>query len=437
MHNATQPTYVLTDEKFKKVAKGVKARLDQKYPENQNLSLMVLVQALSQEMFSMPYEEAKKTVLSQGVNVLADKAEPIDNRASIGLAKEVTLADFQGALAEMSASIPLTQVAELRPYMHVLNDFPGPDELKDIVLQAASASIDEIAENWDNGEDSLFSGCVLALYYYASNGVEEFTLSRMREVANLPSVTRWLDGGSLPAWIKERLIASMEYAGIEVREPHLTDHYFQQEKFNEAVEDSVSALDKLIDYIDADKALKRAESGRENDEQRPLPTREFLDAVAVLTPCVKLSALTDLDCVKHDILRMEQAEDGQSKLIIRLNKMRTDGAKGIWFRRAMSVFGPYTEAYFCNVGATMQGPRFADLVAGFNLDNLAAMAKDKELPRELRHPIMAMLNSIDYKMDSETQRASTEEQFQYIAMYLMDPASVIQGYVKSIERQAE
>lgn len=433
MHNATQPTYVLTDEKFKKVAKGVKARLDQKYPDNQNLSLMVLVQALSQEMFSMPYEEAKKTVLNQGVNVLADKAESINNRASIGLAKEVTLADFQGALAEMSVSIPLTQVAELRPYMHVLNDFPGPDELKDIVLQAASASIDEIAENWDNGEDSLFCGCVLALYYYASNGVEDFTLSRMREVANLSSVTRWLDGGSLPDWIKERLIASMEYAGIEVKEPHLTDHYFQQEKFNEAVEDSVSALDKLICYIDSHKARKQAESEIKSEIKVPAPKLAFMDAVATLMSCIKLSVLTDLDSVKDDIVKMEQAEDEQSKHIIRLNKMRTADAKGLWFRRAMSVFGPYAEAYFCNVGATMQGPRFADLVAGFNLDNLAAMAKDKELPRELRHPIMGMLKSIDYKMDSETQRASTEEQFQYIAMYLMEPASVIHEYVKSVE----
>lgn len=433
MHNATQPTYVLTDEKFKKVAKGVKARLDQKYPDNQNLSLMVLVQALSQEMFSMPYEEAKKTVLNQGVNILADKAESIDNRASIGLAKEVTLADFQGALAEMSVSIPLTQVAELRPYMHVLNDFPGPDELKDIVLQAASASIDEIAENWDNGEDSLFCGCVLALYYYASNGVEDFTLSRMREVANLSSVTRWLDGGSLPDWIKERLIASMEYAGIEVKEPHLTDHYFQQEKFNEAVEDSVSALDKLIDYIDANKARKQAESEIKSEIKVPAPKLAFLDAVATLMSCIKLSVLADLDSVKDDIVKMEQAEDEQSKHIIRLNKMRAADAKGIWFRRAMSVLGPYTEAYFCNVGATMQGPRFADLVAGFNLDNLAAMAKDKELPRELRHPIMGMLKSIDYKMDSKTQRASTEEQFQYIAMYLMEPASVIHEYVNSVE----
>lgn len=67
MQNATNHRYTLTEEKFKKVARGIQKKLLTLTPKGTKISLMTLMQTLSNELFAMPYEEAKATLLTKGV----------------------------------------------------------------------------------------------------------------------------------------------------------------------------------------------------------------------------------------------------------------------------------------------------------------------------------------------------------------------------------
>lgn len=69
MQNASQQ-YVLTDEKFKKTAKNIQRKIMSLTPENTKIPTLSLYQVLSNELFGMPYEEAKATILQQGVPLI-------------------------------------------------------------------------------------------------------------------------------------------------------------------------------------------------------------------------------------------------------------------------------------------------------------------------------------------------------------------------------
>lgn len=58
--------YILTAQKFKKAARGLQRRLSALNAGHEKLPLQSVMQSLSQELFSMPYEEAKATILLAG-----------------------------------------------------------------------------------------------------------------------------------------------------------------------------------------------------------------------------------------------------------------------------------------------------------------------------------------------------------------------------------
>jgi hypothetical protein len=79
-------SYVLNDAKFKKVSKGLKSALQKKMgADAANLSLQFVMQSLSKELFSIPYEEAKSTILANGrASILATPSiEPVVNLSSL------------------------------------------------------------------------------------------------------------------------------------------------------------------------------------------------------------------------------------------------------------------------------------------------------------------------------------------------------------------
>lgn len=72
MPNTSQNQYVLTDVKFKKAAKNVHKQLNEKLTGETKLSLGLVTQSMSQALFSMPYEEAKKTLLMNGTPIMSN-----------------------------------------------------------------------------------------------------------------------------------------------------------------------------------------------------------------------------------------------------------------------------------------------------------------------------------------------------------------------------
>jgi hypothetical protein len=72
MPNTSQDQYVLTDVKFKKAAKNVHKQLNAKLTGERQISLGLVAQSMSQALFSMPYEEAKRTLLTNGTPIISN-----------------------------------------------------------------------------------------------------------------------------------------------------------------------------------------------------------------------------------------------------------------------------------------------------------------------------------------------------------------------------
>jgi hypothetical protein len=436
MHNATQPTYVLTDEKLKKVAKGVKTRLNEKLPDQFALSQQSILQVLSQELFSMPYEEAKSTVLSQGVNVLDDKqrtevsiGDTVDSKGGLSGSDDVTFSvdynDFRASLMTMGWMIPLVEVKILKPYLHVINDMPDGILPGINFTPNASSSMQELSESWHD-EDLVFGALMMALHYYASQGEDEFTLPRMRDVLTLNQAITWMNNASLPSEIKELLGRSLNANEIasngNVRLNGLI-------KFDESVETYQECIGNILRYIDKENKLKQATPHTSVGECKPSPELVLLDAITTLNPLIPLHVMTDLECIKEQIMRVSKGKDDVVLTIRHQNALRKKEMGGMWHNRSYGLVRVYTDAYLCSVGVTMQGPRFFDLVAGFNLDNIAAMSKDKDLPFELRSELKSALVGLMYAWGSEDQPASTMENFAYVVAQFSESFDAIKSYI--------
>jgi hypothetical protein len=89
----TNSSYVLNDVKFKKVSKGLKLAIQKKMgADAANLSLQFIMQSLSKELFSIPYEEAKSTILVNGqASILAGAThqESIDKFFDTPIEREI------------------------------------------------------------------------------------------------------------------------------------------------------------------------------------------------------------------------------------------------------------------------------------------------------------------------------------------------------------
>lgn len=76
MQHTTHIPHVLTQRKFKQVARGLQRRLSLKKGDKDHIPLQSIMQALSQELFAMPYEEAKATLLNDGIALIAPASPP-------------------------------------------------------------------------------------------------------------------------------------------------------------------------------------------------------------------------------------------------------------------------------------------------------------------------------------------------------------------------
>lgn len=435
MHNATQPTYVLTDEKLKKVAKGVKKRLNEKLPGQFALSQQSILQVLSQELFSMPYEEAKSTILSQGVNLFDDKqCAEISMRDTVnskgGLSGgdatfNVDYNDFRASLMTMGWMIPLAEVKILKPHLHVINDMPDGILPGINFTPNALSSMQELSESWHD-EDLVFGALMMVLHYYASQGVDEFTLPRMREVLTLNQAVKWMNSASLPGGIKELLGRALNANEIASNGNVRLDGLI---KFDESVETYQESIDSILRYIDKGNKLKQTTPHTSVGECKPSPELVLLDAITMLTPLIPLHVMTDLECIKEQIMRVVNGKDDVVLTIRHQNALRKKEQGSVWHERSYGLIKTYVDAYLCGVGRTMQDPRLFDLVAGFSLDNLAEMSKDKELPFELRSELKTALVGLMYVWGSKEQSASTMENFDYIAMQISEPFDAIKSYI--------
>jgi hypothetical protein len=435
MHNATQPTYVLTDEKLKKVAKGVKKRLNESLPKEHALSHQSILQVLSQELFSMPYEEAKGTILSQGINILGGNqsdgvsvSEAANGKGGISvfnLEGDVDYNDFRTSLLTLGWIVPLSEVGELKPYLHVINDMPDGALPNINFIPNTSYDINEMSETWHD-EDLVFGACMVALHYYASQGADELTLSRMREVLTLNQAIKWMNSATLPSNIKALLGRALHVNEIasngEVRLNGLV-------KFDESVELYRECIGAIVKYIDKEKQLKNEVKQTSVGEFNPSPELVLLDSITTLQSIIPLHVMMDLESIKSHIDRVMNGTDDVVLTIRHQNAIRKKEMGSMWHERAGKLIETYTDAYLCCVGVTMQAPRFFDLVAGFNLDNLAAMSMDKELPFELRKDLKEALNAFRYKWGTDKQSSSTLEHFDYVVMELSGPAERIKSYI--------
>ena len=435
MHNATQPTYVLTDEKLKKVAKGVKNRLNEKLPEQFALSQQSILQVLSQELFSMPYEEAKSTILSQGVNVLEDKQyteismrDTVDSKGGLdGGAAIFTVDynDFRASLMTMGWMIPLAEVKILKPYLHVINDMPDGILPGINFTPNALSSMQELSESWHD-EDLVFGALMMALHYYASQGVDAFTLPRMREVLTLNQALKWINSASLPGEIKELLGRALNANEITSNGNVRLDGLI---KFDGAVETYQESIDNILRYIDKENERKQATPHTSVGECKPSPELVLLDAITTLNPLIPLHVMTDLECIKEQIMRVYKGKDDVVLTIRHQNALRKKEMGSIWHNRSYGFVRAYTDAYLCSIGTTMQGPRLFDLVAGFNLDNIAAMSKDQDLPFELRSELKSALIGLMYAWGSKEQPVSTMENFAYVVNQFSESFDAIKSYI--------
>ncbi len=450
MHNATQPTYVLTDEKLKKVAKGVKKRLNEKLPEQHALSQQSILQVLSQELFSMPYEEAKSTVLSGGVNVLSEsgggKVGAIDVSDLIdksGVKVKFNITDyciFEESIEMMKWIIPLNEVNELKPYLALIYGEGGyslisHDGDSNGVNSKPNAlqSIDDLSRRW-NEDEVLFGCCMMALHYYASQGADTFTLSRMREVLTLEQAIKWTNSASLPADIKLMLARTLHEENV-VKNGQV--HFDSVIRFERSVRKQAREIDVMYKYINSEDGRERLLSVDGNasvykDEiamKTPEPELALLGALTTLTPLIPLHAMADLESIKEQVIRVVNGKDDVVLAIRHQNALRKKEMGSVWYNRSYGLVRAYTDAYLCGVGRTMQTARFFDLVAGFNLDNLAKMSKDKELPFELRSELKAALGGLMYVWDSKEQPVRVTEAFDYIVMQVSEPFNTIKSYI--------
>jgi len=450
MQNATQPTYVLTDEKLKKVAKGVKKRLSAGLPDEYALSHQSILQVLSQELFSMSYEEAKSTVLSGGFNVLSESgggevgaigvSDLIDKS---GVEAKFNINDyciFKESIEIMKWIIPLNEVNELKPYLALIYGEGGYSLLshdggrvgvnsKSRALQ----SIDDLSRKW-NEDEVLFGCCMMALHYYDSQGADTFTLSRMREVLTLGQAIKWTNSASLPADIKLMLARALHKEGV-VKDGQV--HFGSVIRFERSVKKQAREIDVMYKYINSEDGRKRLLSV-DGDTSKckgelavKTPEREvaLLDAIISLTPFIPLHIMVDLESISEQIARATKGRDDVVSAVRHQDVLRKKEMGSVWHNRSYGLIRTYTDAYLCSLGRTMQRPRFFDLVAGFNLDNLAAMSKDKELPFELRSGLKSALTGLMYAWDRKEQSASTMENFDYVVMQVSGSFDVIKSYI--------
>jgi hypothetical protein len=453
MQNATQPTYVLTDEKLKKVAKGVKKRLNDSLPKEHALSHQSILQVLSQELFSMSYEEAKSTILSKGIR-LVDKGEDIvpcpitpivigDHMDTHGDSFDFYINDyceFQESIEIMKWIIPLNEVSELKPHLELIygkdchlllsknsgvNGIEsGPQALK---------SMESLSRLWEEDE-MLFGLCMMVLHYYASQGADEFTLSRMREVLTLGQAIKWTGSASLPADIKLMLARTLHKEGV-VKDGQV--HFGSVIRFERSVKKQARKLDVMYEYINSKDGRKRLLSADSDTSMYKgelavkTPAREIalLDAITSLAPFIPLHTMVDLESISEQIERATKGRDDVVSMVRHQNALRKKEMSSVWHNRSYGLIRIYTDAYLCSLGRTMQGPRFFDLVAGFNLDNLAAMSKDKELPFELRSGIKSALTGLTYAWDRKEQSASTMENFAHVVMQVGESFDAIKSYI--------
>lgn len=435
MHNATQPTYVLTDEKLKKVAKGVKKRLNEKLPKQHAISQQSILQVLSQELFSMSYEEAKSTVLSQGVNVLGDKQgaefsinETVDSKGGLGnvdVAFDVDYNEFRTSLMTMGWMIPLAEVKVIKPYLHVINDIPDGVLPGINITPNALSSMQKLSESWHD-DDLVFGALMMALHYYASQGADEFTLPRMRKVLTLNQAIKWMNSATLPESVKVLLGRALNVNEIASNGKIRLNGLI---KFDELVEVYQESIGAILKYIDKENQRKNEVGNTGVGECGPSPELALLDALTTLTPLMPLHVMADLESIKEQVMRVANGKDDVILTIRHQNALRKKEMGSVWYNRSHGLIKTYTDAYLCGLGRTMQGPRFFDLVAGFNLDNLAEMSKDKELPFELRSEIKKALNALLYAWDSKEQSAGTVEHFDYIVMQVSEPFNTVKSYI--------
>lgn len=420
MHNATQSTYVLTDEKFKKVAKGVKKRLNENLPEAHALSHQSILQVLSQDLFSMPYEEAKETVLKQGSEILKPSEENTGNDEN----KEIVYNNFRASLVALADVTPLRDVKEISPYFHVIYDFPAVLSNSGRIQLVGVNEIDKIASNWKYPEEYMFSACMLAMSHYAKQNKDELTLKTVRESATLDTVLRWLSRSDLPAHIREHLVRGLSHAGIV---PDDEGTYLDGKKFALSIELWTDCLDDVESYIkNADLTNKVEDVGENYKAFGGSSKLVLLDSMMTIQSFANPFAFYECNAVADVVTQASKGNDVVTASIRQQNSLRN---KEMWCQNATNIARAYSDAYLCSVGKTMMNPSLVDYQAGFNLSNLAAMVKDEELPMELRARIMTFLKSLNYNMDTDKQMQHVHEHFEYIAMYINKPIDFVLGYL--------
>lgn len=121
MSFVSKSQYVLNSKKFKKAARGLQIRLSGINSSGDKLPLQSVMQALSQELFGMPYEEAKATILLDGTSLIAPQKENSPGCRTGAPSIEVTRDDWGVLIHELSEILPASLLKSPKKTISVAN----------------------------------------------------------------------------------------------------------------------------------------------------------------------------------------------------------------------------------------------------------------------------------------------------------------------------
>jgi hypothetical protein len=284
MPKTSTSRHLLTDQKFKDVTKGIHRRLCETIPQEYKPPINRVRQALSQELFSMPYEEAKKTLLSKGEFILpAERKEKPDhtvvknaplnelNDRFDGIIDNIMRqTDFEGATNLDAIKGVIINAHRLNQHVP-LSAFPELWNIKTLIKKVdewAPGLLPIVAKNGENGSNIWEGRAAIGLeahakafFYQTANKKGTVLLKNYREhISSLASFVELSMNESIPKSHRAGLwsmLSSINYKHATESMPSPKQNPTTEEQYEYMMMEQLLVIDRLSHHM---KILKKQDA---------------------------------------------------------------------------------------------------------------------------------------------------------------------------------